>query len=179
MPYTFRKGFDDIARCFARYHGMTVEETKENFEKVGIIPLLKKHYVGIAYETALRLVAFMRREISKLDQPLPTQLYFQAVLDDNVLPKTADDSSSAYTYDDALEDIAECFAAYHGMGIKETEEYFEKVGLIPFIERYYEGLSLEHDLELIRLVRKEICKLGQPLPTQLYFKTLYNIDVPS
>ncbi len=179
MPYTFRKGFDDIARCFAHYHGMTVGETKEYFEKVGIIPLLKKHYVGIAYEPDLRLVAFMRREISKLDQPLPVQLYFQAVLDDDVLPKTADDSSSAYTYDDALEDIAECFAAYHGMGIKETEEYFEKVGLIPFIERYYEGLSLEHDLELIRLVRKEIGKLGQPLPTQLYFKTLYNIDVPS
>ena len=52
-------------------------------------------------------------------------------------------------------------------------------GIMLLLRKYYGDLAYEVDLELIRLVRKEISKLGQPLPTQLYIKTLYNIDVPS
>ncbi len=79
MTYTFEKGLDDIAECFARYHGMGFSETKEYFTKVGLMPFLKKYYAGVAYETDLRLVAWVRQEIQNLGQPLPKQIYFKTI----------------------------------------------------------------------------------------------------
>lgn len=92
--YTFEEGLNDIARCFARYHGMTAKEAKEYFERVGIMPLLRKFYAGLAYEVDLELIRLLRREIGKLGQPLPTQLYFHTVLDADVVPKVVDESST-------------------------------------------------------------------------------------
>ena len=71
---------NDIARCFARYHGMTAKEAKEYFERVGIMPFLRKFYAGLAYEVDLELIKWLRREIEDLGQPLPTQLYFHTYL---------------------------------------------------------------------------------------------------
>ena len=79
MTYTFEKGLNDIAECFARYHGMGLRETKEYFEKIGIMSYIEKHYCSLAYEVDLELVKWLRREISKLDQPLPDQIYFKKV----------------------------------------------------------------------------------------------------
>lgn len=79
MPYTFEEGFNDIAECFALYHDMGVRETKEYFERVGIIPFMKEYYSGLAYEDDLRLVAWLRREIADLGQPLPEQRHFETL----------------------------------------------------------------------------------------------------
>ena len=83
-----------------------------------------------------------------------------------------------YTFEKGLNDIAECFARYHGMGLRETKEYFEKVGIMPFLRKYYSGLAYEPDLELIKWLRREIDDLGQPLPDQIYFKKVYFYEVP-
>ena len=92
--YTFEEGLNDIARCFARYHGMTAKEAKEYFERVGIMPFLRKYYGGLAYEVDLELIKWLRREIEDLGQPLPTQLYLHTVLDADVVPKVVDESST-------------------------------------------------------------------------------------
>lgn len=84
MSYTFEEGFDDIADCFARYHGMGVRETKEYFKRIGLVPILKEYYAGLAYEPNLEMIRILRREIAKLDQPLPEQIYFTAVYDTDV-----------------------------------------------------------------------------------------------
>ena len=75
-----------------------------------------------------------------------------------------------YTFEKGLNDIAECFAIYHDMGLKETKEYFERVGIMPLLRKFYAGLAYEVDLELIRVLRREIGKLGQPLPKQIYLE---------
>ncbi len=75
MPYTFEEGFNDIAEIFARYHDMSVDETKEYFERVGIVPLIESHYAGLAYNMPLLTIKILRREIAALGQPLPKQVY--------------------------------------------------------------------------------------------------------
>ncbi len=75
-----------------------------------------------------------------------------------------------YTFEKGLNDIAECFAFYHDMGLKETKEYFERVGIMPFLREYYAGLAYEVDLVLLKWLRREIDDLGQPLPEQMYLE---------
>ena len=77
MPYTFERGLNDVAERFACYHNMSVDETKEYFERVGIIPLIEKYYAGLAYCMPLLTIKTLRREIAALGQPLPKQVYFR------------------------------------------------------------------------------------------------------
>ncbi len=77
MTYTFERAFNDLALDFGRYHGMGTQETKEYFESVGIVPYMQKWYFALAYVTDLKLIAWLRREIANLGQPLPKQLYFK------------------------------------------------------------------------------------------------------
>ena len=53
MTYTFERAFNDLALDFGRYHGMGIQETKDYFESVGIVPYMQKWYSGLAYEPDL------------------------------------------------------------------------------------------------------------------------------
>ena len=65
------------------------------------------------------------------------------------------------------------------MGIQETKDYFTSVGIVPFMQKYYSGLAYEPDLRMIAWMRREIAELGQPLPKQLYFKTMTHTELPT
>lgn len=56
---------------------MGIQETKDYFTSVGIVPFMQKYYSGLAYEPDFEMIAWLRREIADLGQPLPKQLYFK------------------------------------------------------------------------------------------------------
>ena len=84
-----------------------------------------------------------------------------------------------YTFERAFNDLALDFGRYHGMGVQETKDYFESVGIVPYMQKWYSGLAYEPDLEMIAWLRREIAELGQPLPKQLYFKTMTHTELPA
>ncbi len=78
-----------------------------------------------------------------------------------------------FTFKKGYDYIVKVFALYHGLSKEETDEYFTRSGLIPFLSEYYGGLCYTPSLEMIQWIRFKLEEQGATLPKQIYKGYMY------
>lgn len=79
MAYTVEDGYEYVVGIFARYHGMSLSETRDYFEKAGIVPYIKEFYLGLSYGSSLESIRWLRNKLERMNVSLPRQKYFSEI----------------------------------------------------------------------------------------------------
>lgn len=78
-----------------------------------------------------------------------------------------------FTFKEGYDYIVEVFALYHGLSKEETDEYFTRSGILPYLNKRYAGLCYTPSLEMVQRIRFELEKGGVALPKQVYKGYMY------